>query len=125
MFKVFLAGVAMLAASTAIHAQENLVGDWSGAYRFTGVSGRDIDIGIELKIAKVEGSLVTGTARAIGGSCAGEFQMRGKLDGKNLGMLSTNTAGSAGDCKFGFRATIDGNTIKGRVGNYDMTLTRK
>ena len=125
MFKMFLAGVAMLAASTAIHAQENLVGDWNGTYRYRGGSSRDIDIGIELKIAKVEGSLVTGTARTLGGSCAGEYQLRGKLDGNNLGMASTNTAGSAGDCKFGFRAEVDGNTIKGRVGNFDMTLTRK
>lgn len=122
---IIVACVAIPFAPSIVRAQDSIVGDWSGNYRYVGATTRDIDIGIELKIVSVQGSLVTGTVRTIGGSCAGEYQMRGKLDGKNLGMISTNTAGSAGDCKFGFRAVIDGTRMKGTVGTYDMTLTQK
>ena len=51
--------------------------------------------------------------------------MRGKFDGTNLGMISTNTAGRAGDCKFGFRGTVDGNSIKGTVGSSELNLSKK
>jgi hypothetical protein len=124
-FRMILVSAAMFATSIPAHAQGSLVGDWSGSYKYRGATSRDVNIGIELKIASVEGNVVTGSAKTSGGSCTGEYQMRGKLDGNNLGMISTNTAGAAGDCKFGFRATVDGNSIKGTVGNSDMTLTKK
>lgn len=125
MIKKVFVGAALFAATLPALAQENLVGDWSGTYRYTGATTRDIDIGIELKIAKVDGPLVTGSARTTGGTCAGEYQMRGKLDGQNLGMISTNTAGAAGDCKFGFRAKIEGSAMTGTVGTYNMRLSKK
>lgn len=124
MHKWIISGTMACAMALQAHAQEsNLVGDWSGNYVFRGA--REHNIGVELKIARVEGSVVSGTAKVLGGACAGDFQMRGKLDGNNLGMISTNAAGSAGDCKFGFRGTVEGNAIKARVGPSDMNLTKK
>lgn len=121
---VFIAG-ALLATTLSAFAQDNLVGDWSGSYRYTGITRGDADFGIVLSITKVEGNVVSGTAKTTGGACAGDYQMRGKLDGASLGMISTNTAGSAGDCKFGFRAKIDGNSMVGTVGNFAMRLSKK
>lgn len=120
-----LSSVALL-VSAATYAQENqnLVGDWGGSYKVHTVRS-EVNIGVELKIAAVEGNVVTGSAKTFGGNCAGEYQMRGKLDGNNLGMLATNTAGRAGDCKFGFRGTIDGNSIKGTVGTNELNLSKK
>lgn len=125
MFKSIFAGAVILAMSTMTYAQENLVGDWSGNYKFTGGRKGETLIGVELKIANVEGNLVTGVAKTYGPFCAGEYQMRGKLDGARLGMISTNTAGAAGDCKFGFRATIEGTNMKGTMGNYELQLNKK
>lgn len=124
MNKLITGGLMVCAMTLQAHAQEiNLVGDWQGNYVFVGT--REHHIGVELKIARVDGSVVSGTAKVLGGSCAGDFQMRGKLDGNNLGMISTNTAGSAGDCKFGFRGTVEGNAIKGRIGPSELHLTKK
>lgn len=116
----------VFALSGLAGAQEtqNLVGDWGGNYKVHTVRS-EINIGVELKITAVEGNVVTGSAKTFGGNCAGEYQMRGKLDGNNLGMLATNTAGRAGDCKFGFRGTLDGNNIKGTVGTSELNLHKK
>jgi hypothetical protein len=118
-------GVVFVASGLA-HAQENqnLVGDWGGNYKVHTVRS-ELNIGVDLKITAVEGNVVTGSAKTYAGNCAGEYQMRGKLDGNNLGMLATNTAGRAGDCKFGFRGTIDGNSIKGTVGTSELNLHKK
>ncbi len=126
MIKAILTVIVFVAASGPACAQENqyLVGDWGGSYKFY-AANREINVGVELKITAVEGNLVTGSAKTFGGGCAGEYQMRGKLNGNALGMLATNTGGAAGDCKFGFRGTIDGNSIKGTVGSTELNLSKK
>lgn len=126
MIRTIFAACALLATALPAWSQENnLVGNWSGSYLYTGATTRTVDIGIELKVDKLEGAVVTGSARTIGGNCAGEYQMRGKFDGQNLGMISTNSAGAAGDCKFGFRAKLDGDRMIGTVGTYEMRLSKK
>jgi len=125
MFKIFVAGAAICAFSISAFAQENLVGKWGGSYQYASAKGQ-ISINVDLDITSVEGNVVKGVAKHYSrGGCAGEFQMRGKLDGSNLGIASTEAGGPAGDCKFGFRVAVEGNKMTGKIGPNDLVLNKK
>ena len=73
----------------------------------------------------MEGNIVKGTANYYARTCRGDYQMTGKLDGNNLGMISTGYGGTTGDCKFGFRATVDGGKMVGKMGSNDLVASKK
>ena len=66
MFKAIFVSATILATSLSVFAQESLVGDWSGGFKIVGATSRDVNVGVELKIASVEGSVVTGSAKNFG-----------------------------------------------------------
>ena len=127
MFKTFVIGAALSTLSLPTLAQDNnLVGKWIGSYLYTG-SARSTaaNVGIEVEITSVEGNVVKGVAQQYARICGGEYPLTGKLDGNNLGMISAPNLGPTGDCRFGFRAVVDGNRMTGKVGNYDFQMSKK
>jgi hypothetical protein len=126
MSRSIILGIAWCAFSLSAFAQDtnNLVGKWSGSHTFASAVGQ-INIRFELEITSVEGNTVKGTAKYYGRACAGDYVMTGKLNGNNLGMISTNSGGPTGDCKFGFRATVDGNKMTGKTGPNDLTASKQ
>jgi hypothetical protein len=128
MFKTFFIGATLCALSIPAYAQETLVGKWSGSYLYVGNLGgttAPANIGVELEITSVEGNVVKGLAKQFSRICGGEYPLSGKLDGNNLGMVSAPNMGPTGDCRFGFRAVVDGSKMTGKVGNYDLQLSKK
>jgi hypothetical protein len=125
MVKSIVAGVAICMLSVSAHAQENLVGKWSGAYVWTAMGG-GIRVGLDLEITSVEGSRVTGLLKNHStGNCRGDYEMVGKLEGNALATRAAKPGGLAGDCKFGFRATSDGNKMTGGAATItDLVLTK-
>jgi hypothetical protein len=127
MFRSFVICAALCAISSSAFAQENLVGKWGGNYIFRGSIRGDVTIGLDLEITSVEGNVVKGVLRNYSNrGCNGEFQMVGKLDGNELGMRATEAAGPNADCKMGFRATVDGTKMTGKLGSmHDLNLNKK
>jgi hypothetical protein len=123
MLRAFVIGAAFCTFAMSAFAQENLLGKWSGSYVYTGTT--DMNIGLDLEITSVEGNVVKGVAKNYARACAGDYQMSGKIDGAILGMLSTNSGGAKGDCKLGFRVTVEGSKMTGKIGTYDLTFTKK
>lgn len=125
MIKSICLGAACCVFSLAALAQENLVGSWSGSYRFQS-NVRDTSLGVELEVTSVEGNVVKGKFKNLsGGACAGEYPMAGKLNGNELGMASTETGGAQKDCKMAFRVTVDGNKMTGKMGRWDLQMNKK
>ena len=89
--------------------------------------GMPTPVGLDLEITSVKGNFVKGILKNNSpGNCRGEYEMVGKLDGNALGMRSAKPGGLGGDCKFGFRAIIEGNKMTGSMPNAtDMFFTKK
>jgi len=111
--------------SVSAFAQSPLVGKWGGHYIFKGSRRGDINVGVDVEITNVEGNAVKGVAKSYARACGGEYQMTGKLEGNSLRMSSPDRSGAAGDCSFGFQATVEGDKMTGKFGNSDLYLTKK
>lgn len=98
------------------HAQDSIVGTWTGSYIFP--SGRgDTPLGVRLSIASVEDGVAKGTATlSTRGPCAGDYPMEGKFEENTLSMRATAKGGAAGDCSFRFNAVREGNKLVGTTG---------
>lgn len=126
MIKAFVIGTTLYALSIAAFAQENLLGKWGGSYLYAGSGAlAPVNIGVDLEITSVEGDVVKGLAKHYARNCGGDFPLTGKLDGKNLGMVSASNLGPTGDCRFGFRVVVEGGKMTGKVGNFDLQLNKK
>src|SRR5689334_18506740 len=125
MLRTIVIGAAIFTFSAVAFAQSALVGKWGGHYIFKGSTRGDQNVGVDVEIISVEGNAVKGVAKSYSRFCGGEFQMSGKLDGNNHRMASPDRGGGAGDCKFAFQATVDGDKMTGKFGNSDLFLTKK
>jgi hypothetical protein len=47
------------------------------------------------------------------------------LKGNELVLRSQTRAGRLGDCGFGFRGTLEGNKMVGKLGNLDVSLYKR
>lgn len=125
MFKVIAIGAVVCVFSMPAFAQENLLGKWGGSYEYASATGR-ININVDLNITSVEGNVVKAVARDYSrGGCGGEHQLSGKLNGNSLGMIADKPGGAMGDCKWGFRANVEGNKMNGKIGPNDLVLNKK
>jgi len=103
----------------SLHAQDSLLGTYSGTYLSAGGIGNPRPQGVQLTISSEEAGLVKGTAKvtiALGkgiGACSGDYPMEGKFDDGRLVMKSTSKSGSAGDCSFGINVAKEGNKLVG------------
>jgi hypothetical protein len=105
-----------------LHAQESLVGTYSGSYTSGGGVGSPRPIGVELTVASEDNGSVKGTVKISRQTnrgthpCSGEYQMEGKLTGGKLVMKSAGKSGSADDCSFSFNGVKEGNKLVGTTG---------
>ncbi|MGZ5168903.1 MAG: protein kinase domain-containing protein [Burkholderiales bacterium] len=82
-------------------------------------------VGLAITITGDDGGTLTGVAKNYSYNCAGDYFFRGTLKGNELVLRSPTRAGRLGDCGFGFRGTLDGNKIEGKLGNLDVSLYKR
>ena len=112
-----------LAAPVSLHAQESLVGTYSGSFLFPGERG-DTPLGVTLVVASVEGTAVKGTVQLNSrGACAGDYSMQGRLADNKL--VLRGKGGKAGDCPLVLSLVPEGTKLVGMVGDKYQIELRK
>ena len=124
MNRISMIGVAFLLSYPAVvHAQDSLIGKYSGSYTATTVV--TYTVGVTLEISSVDGGKVTGVATlAMRGACNGQYPIAGFYKGDQIGVRATQKGGPAGDCDFGFRGKREGDTLVGTIGPNEITLRK-
>jgi hypothetical protein len=117
-------GVAFLFSYPAIvHAQDSLVGKYSG--RFDAVGVVNYTVGVTLEISSVDDGKVKGVATlSMRTACNGQYPFAGTYKDDQLVVRATQKGGPAGDCDFGFRGKREGDTLVGTIGKYEITLRK-
>ncbi len=105
---------------TSVHAQDSLIGKYSGTYTAT-TAGRQW--GLDLNIISVDNGTVKGTALRYGRECRGDFQLEGTYKENQL-VLRSNAGGAAGDCRVDLRLVSEGNNLKGTMGSFPIQLSK-
>lgn len=103
--------LAFLSLSTCAHAQETLVGKYSGTFAVSSI--RSETFSMKLVIDSVDGGVVKGNATPEGNICAGTFPMQGKLEGNKLSLRSTGKGSSLKGCTFNLDLVVEGNRLTG------------
>ena len=112
-----------LAAPLSLHAQESLVGTYSGSFLFPGARG-DTPHGVTLVVASVEGTAVKGTVQLnTRAACAGDYPMQGRFTDNKL--VLRGKGGKAGDCPLLLNLVPEGNKLVGMVGDKYQIELRK
>ena len=112
-----------LTAPVSLHAQDALIGTYSGSFLYPGTYG-ETPLGVKLVIASVEGTAVKGTVHLNSrGACAGDYPMQGKLADSKL--LLRGKGGKSGDCPLVMNLVPDGNKLVGTVGDKYQIELRK
>jgi len=114
-----------------LHAQDSLVGTYSGRYQGAHAGVKNYANGVQLTITAGENGAVKGTMRVFIsgnqglGPCGGNFPMEGAYADGKLQMKSIVKGGSAGDCSYGFVAVKDGNKLTGTMDSGEtLTLSK-
>jgi len=114
-----------------LHAQDSLVGTYSGRYQGAHAGVKNYANGVQLTITAGENGAVKGTMRVFIsgnqglGACGGNFPMEGAYADGKLQMKSIVKGGSAGDCSYGFVAVKDGNKLTGTMDSGEtLTLSK-
>ena len=104
-------------------AHRSAVGNYVGSYQASG--GPSPSVGLTINITSDDNGRVSGIAKNYSRNCAGEYFFTGTLRGNELVLRSSTKAGLFGDCGFGFRGTLDGNALQGRIGNASASLYKR
>ena len=121
-----IAILAALAVTSAVIAQESIIGKYSGSYQTR--SGRHMLVTLDIK--SVENGTVKGigslsTTNLKGGACRGDYPFTGTLKDGQLDVRADEKGGPGGDCNFRVRATIEGDQLKARFGqNEEFIMSR-
>jgi hypothetical protein len=109
--------VVIVLACASAFAEAPLSGAYSGSYIYPGVRG-DTRLGANFIVSNIDsdGAVNGEVELSSRGACAGDYPMRGKLQGNEVVMQSTKKGGRAGDCWFTFNGVVDGNKIVGSTG---------
>ena len=122
-------GLILPLGSTCLHAQQALVGSYSGSFTKQGRAG-NLQGGVTLQITSAENGALKATAiRGSAGlrgtdGCAGQYELAGTYQGDKLQLKSTAKGGGAGDCGLSFQLTADGNKLVGKMGQLDVQLSK-
>jgi hypothetical protein len=100
------------------------LGNYVGSYEVP-VGSVTRTAGLSINITADENGMVTGVATNYSYNCAGDYVFRGTLRGNELVLRSSTKAGRLGDCGFGFRGTLEGNKIEGKLGNLNVSLYKR
>ena len=109
-------------------AQEGPVGKYTGSF----TSNQAAQISIILDIKSVENGVVVGQGSRYGRTqhgvalqnCVGEFPLTGSLKGNELDVRAAEKSGQTKDCQFRLRGTVSGSKILGKMGPYEIELSR-
>ena len=112
-----------LTAPLSLHAQDALIGTYSGSFLYPGTYG-ETPHGIKLVVASVEGTAVKGTVHLNSrGACAGEYSMQGRIEDNKLALRGRG--GKSGDCPLVLDLVPAGNKLVGMVGaKYQIELRK-
>ena len=105
-------------------AQDSAVGKYSGSYTLpsSGV------VALVLDIRSIKDGVVEGQGErsmALGPQmCTGPFRLTGTLKGESIDVRAAEKFGSTKDCTFRLRGAVSGNKITGKVGPFDVELTK-
>jgi len=116
------AAIALVCSVTAL-AQESIVGTYKGSFEVHTNIGM-MPVGVSLVISGVDDGKVNGVATLGGRGCAGDYPVEGTLKGSEIAVRAPQKGGRGGDCSFGFRGTVEGNRLVGRMGKYDLELRK-
>jgi hypothetical protein len=112
-----LIAVAALAVGLAAASAQNIApGKYSGTMTYVGGGGKTRTDGVEIKIDKVEGGAVQGTAtRLVSGFCRGEVPVEGTIDGDKLTLRTVKGAAEVKEgCGFSWELKVDGQKLEGK-----------
>jgi hypothetical protein len=121
-------GLAFLVLAASLHAQESLVGKYSGTFNLQTQSRGVLPIAVSLNITSAaNGKLLATASRSHNGKagmgCVGEYKLEGSYEGNKIDMKS-DAGGPAKDCVMRFELVADGNKLKGKMGQSDVEFSR-
>jgi len=117
-----VSGICFLLFFSLSFAQQDLLGNYSGTFVVEG-SRKSTSIGVQMQIASVEGGNVTGGFKLIGGGCAGDYALSGKLSGDQFA-LRTGPSEKQGCGNVGMKLTAKGGKLTGTYGKYEIELSK-
>ena len=108
------------------HAQDSLVGTYTGSFSTMGPTGNSRQNGVTLVVESVVDGVARGTATLnTGGPCSGNYPLQGKFADGRLVMRTTAKGGAASDCVFGLNVAVEGNRFVGTTGGgRPLTLSK-
>jgi hypothetical protein len=121
-------GSSLLIFAATSHAQENLVGKYSGTFMQQTQSRGIIPIGISLEITnaadgKLQAKVLRSAQRMAGQGCAGEYKLEGTYEGNKIEMKS-EPGGRGNECILQFHLVAEGNKLKGKMGKSDVEFSK-
>jgi hypothetical protein len=121
-------GFCFLVFAASSHAQENLVGKYSGHFMLPTQTRGIIPIGLSLEITsaadgKVEGKANRYADSRAGRGCEGEYKVAGTYEGNKIEMKS-EPGGPAKDCIMRLQLVAEGRKLKGKMGTFDVELSK-
>jgi len=121
-------GSGLLVCAAALHAQESLVGKYSGTFVLQSQSRGVLPVAISLEITSAANGKLQGTANRshngkAGQSCMGEYKLEGTYEGKEIKMTS-EPGGAAKDCVMKLRLVAEGGKLKGKMSGSDVELSK-
>lgn len=110
---------ALLAGLATASAQGLSPGKYSGTMTYVGGGGKTRTDGVEIRIDKVEGGSVQGTAaRLTSGFCRGEVPVEGSLSGDKLTLRTVKGAAEVKEgCGLSWEFKVDGPKLDGKSGS--------
>ena len=126
--KIVFGAVVILCLSSAVFAQQTIIGKYTGTFVTLTRSG-DRAQGLTLEIASVEGDIVKGKATRYpsgqaGLGCQGEYPVEGTLKANELILKSTEKGGRAADCGMNLNLNVEGNKLVGTVNKNKAELSK-
>ncbi len=120
-------GLGILVCAASLHAQETLVGKYSGTFNLTTRTGaHGIAITMEITNAangKLQGKANRHSAGRAGTGCAGEYKLEGTYQDNKL-EITSEAGGPAKDCILHFHLVAEGNKLRGKMGDLDTELSK-
>lgn len=116
-----LTGLLIVAAGAS--ADDSIIGRYNSSITTQGINARVW--GVSIVISSVENGVVEGTGIREDPKCEGEYPLRGKMRGNQIGVRSIRKGGPAGDCGFGFRGVVQDGALVGKyLGRHEMEFRK-
>jgi hypothetical protein len=119
----FAVGFAAMLCGTVSFAQDSILGKYVGSFAVHTNRGEQ-QVGVTVLIDAVQDGKVKGTATLGGRACPGDYPFEGTVKGNAIALRAADKSGPGGDCRFGFKGTVEGNRLVGSMGKYELELRK-